>query len=58
MKRKQEKKLDEQSVAAIREAYAAILNASGYGKITIRIERAGEKRESHFVAVEIEKKTR
>lgn len=50
--------LDADTLREIQRAYSTIRNTSGYGTIRIRIEQAGGKRESHFVAVELERKTK
>ena len=52
------RRLDAETLAEVQRAYLAILRGSGYGTIKIRIERAGESKESHFVAVEAERKTK
>ena len=52
------KKLDAETLAEVQRSYLEILRSSGYGTIKLRIERAGEKNESHFVKLEIERKTR
>ena len=52
------KKLDAETLAEIQRSYLEILRSSGYGTIKLRIERAGGKNESHFVKLEIERKTR
>ena len=52
------RKLDVATRQEIQHAYLKILSASGYGTIKIRIERAGQSRESHFVVLETEKKTK
>ena len=58
MKPQEEHLLNQETLREVHRAYAEIRAASGYGKIAIRIERAGELRESHFVAVENERKTK
>ena len=52
------RKLDIETMQEIQRAYIKILAESGFGTIKIRIERAGQSRESHFVVLEIEKKTK
>jgi hypothetical protein len=50
--------IDPKTLLEIERAYQSILRAVGYGTIRIRIERAGQKRESQFVSIEIERKTK
>ena len=52
------KKIDAETLAEIQHSYLEILRGTGYGTIKLRVERAGDKNESHFVKLEIEKKTR
>lgn len=58
MKKVDSRELDIQTLQAVQKAYHKILAASGYGTIRIRIERAGASKESHFVGLEIEQKTK
>jgi hypothetical protein len=52
------RKLEAATRQEIQRAYLIILADSGYGTIKIRIERAGQSPESHFVVLETEKKTK
>jgi len=52
------KKIDAETLAEIQRSYLEILRGTGYGTIKLRVERAGDNNESHFVKLEIEKKTR
>lgn len=58
MKTEKKPGLDVDTLSEVQRAYSAIRSTSGYGTIKIRIEQAGGKRESHFVAVELERKTK
>lgn len=51
-------KLDAETLAELQRGYLQILRGSGYGTLKIRIERAGQPNESHFVLLELERKTR
>jgi hypothetical protein len=52
------KRLDADTLAELQRCYLQILRGSGYGTIKLRVERAGEKNESHIVMLEVEHKVR
>ena len=58
MKTEKTSGLDANTLRELQRAYRAIRKTSGYGTIKIRIQGAGSKHESHFVAVELERKTK